>query len=107
MGPGVPDAQRQPHLKSVLSGTGYKEGEKVTVAASRKGRIWSHGESESISSPNGAKILARSFSRRINPDEVLAGTLERKPFSCARRRCPSASIGRRRSTRRLKVSGRS
>jgi superfamily II DNA or RNA helicase len=35
------DVQRRHGVKSVLAGTGYENGAKVTVGASRKGRIWS------------------------------------------------------------------
>jgi hypothetical protein len=40
--PALTDVQRRTARKSVLSGTGYEDGTKTTVGASRKGRIWSH-----------------------------------------------------------------
>jgi hypothetical protein len=77
VGPGVPDAQRRRTLKSVLSGTGYKDGEKVTVAASRKGRIWSHSRERVDQLAEWCKeIGAKVLDETINPDQVLAGTLE-------------------------------
>jgi hypothetical protein len=74
---GLTEAQKRNARKAVLSGTGFEDGNKVTVGASRKGRIWSfrrdHVEvlvkwCKSI----GAKVLDES----IDPDEILKGTLE-------------------------------
>jgi superfamily II DNA or RNA helicase len=77
VGPGVPDAQRRRTLRSVLSGTGYKEGAKVTVAASRKGRIWAHGRERVDQLAGWCKdIGTKLLDETINPDQVLAGTLE-------------------------------
>jgi hypothetical protein len=77
VGPGVPDAQRRRTLKSVLSGTGYKDGEKVTIAASRKGRIWSHRRERVDQLAEWCKEMgAKLLDETINPDQVLAGTLE-------------------------------
>lgn len=74
--PALPEAQRRRTRKSVLSGTGYENGRRVTVGASRKGRIWSHAR-ERIDSlaawcrTAGSKLLDDT----IDPDEVLKGTL--------------------------------
>jgi len=77
VGPGVPDAQRRRTLKSVLSGTGYKKGSKVTAAASRKGRIWAHGRERVDQLAEWCKeIGTKLLDETINPDQVLAGTLE-------------------------------
>jgi len=77
VGPGVPEAQRRRTLKSVLSGTGYKDGEKVTVAASRKGRIWSHRRERVDQLAEWCKEMgAKLLDETIDPDLVLAGTLE-------------------------------
>jgi superfamily II DNA or RNA helicase len=77
VGPGVPDAQRRRTLKSVLSGTGYKEGAKVTAAASRKGRIWAHGRERVDQLAAWCKdIGTKLLDETIDPDQVLAGTLE-------------------------------
>lgn len=77
VGPGVPDAQRRRTLKSVLSGTGYKDGEKVTVAGSRKGRIWSHRRERVDQLAGWCKEMgAKLLDQTIDPDQVLAGTLE-------------------------------
>lgn len=77
VGPGVTDAHRHHALKSVLSGTGYKDGEKVTVAASRKGRIWSHRRERVDQLAEWCKeVGAKLLDESIDPDQVLAGTLE-------------------------------
>ena len=74
---GVPEVQRRRAVKSVLSGSGFERGEKVTVGASRKGRIWSHqrhrvDQLETWCLEIGRKLLDPA----INPDDVLQGTLE-------------------------------
>jgi hypothetical protein len=40
--PALPDVLRRRTRKSVLSGGGYEDGQRASVGASRKGRIWSH-----------------------------------------------------------------
>lgn len=74
---GITDLQRRHAKKSVFSGNGYENGERTTVGASRRGRIWSHqrGNVEELVTwcrKIGAKLLDTS----IDPDEVLRGTLE-------------------------------
>lgn len=71
------DAQRRNARKSVYAGSGYENGEKATVGASRKGRIWSHqrGSVEALREwchLLGAKLLDTS----IDPDQLLQNTLE-------------------------------
>jgi hypothetical protein len=74
---GVTDVQRRTARKSVLSGVGFESGRKVTVGASRKGRIWSHrreriDELSAWCQRIGTKLLDES----IDPEAVLKGTLE-------------------------------
>ena len=77
VGPGVPEAQRGRTRKSVLSGTGYEDGARATVAASRKGRIWSHRRGGVDQLVAWCKVVgAKLLDNRIDPDEVLKGTLE-------------------------------
>ena len=76
---GLTDLQRQRARKSVLSGSGFEDGERVTVGASRKGRIWSHQRDRvdvltAWCKKTGAKLLNAD----IDPDEVLKGTLDTK-----------------------------
>jgi len=75
----LPDVQRRHARKSVLSGGGFEDGNKTSVGASRKGRIWSHRRDRVDQlavwcRAIGAKLLDES----IDPDEVLKGTLEAK-----------------------------
>ena len=78
----MPEAQRRNTLKTVLSGAGYKEGEKISVGASRKGRIWSHhrGRVDQLAAWCN-KIGAKLLDEKINTDEVLKGTLEAQTVS--------------------------
>ncbi len=80
--PALSDIHRGRARKSVLSGVGYEDGEKVTVGASRKGRIWSHrrGRVDQLADwcrKIGDKLLDAS----INPDDVLKGTLDVKTIT--------------------------
>lgn len=74
---GMTDAQRQRSVKSVLSGSGFENGERVTVGASRKGRIWSHRRErvdELIAWCRG--IGAKLRDPNNDPAQILQGTLE-------------------------------
>jgi len=62
--------------KSVLAGGGFENGHRASIGASRRGRVWSH-QREHI-----AKFLRwcdaigqKLLDDKINPDEVLKGTL--------------------------------
>lgn len=82
VGPVITEAQKENTLKAVLFGTGYENGRKVTIGASRGGRIWSFLEANVESwtrwcSSIGAKLLNTA----IDPDEVLKGTLESQVVS--------------------------
>ena len=77
--PALPNIQRHNARKSVLAGTGFEDGAKVSIAASRKGRIWSHSRDrinqlKKWCQEIGEKILDDS----IDPDKVLKGTLNSK-----------------------------
>lgn len=77
--PALTDLHRQRARKSVLAGTGFEHGERVTVGASRKGRIWSHRRDRvdwlaAWCRQMGSKLLDAT----INPDDVLKGTLDTK-----------------------------
>ena len=74
---GLAEAQRRQTRKSVLSGSGYEGGTSVTVAASRKGRIWCHrrGRVDELVAwcrRIGTKLLDPT----IDPEVALRGTLE-------------------------------
>lgn len=73
------DVHRQRALKSVLCGSGYEGGEKVTVGASRKGRIWSQRRDRVDRLAAWCKkIGTQLLDDTIDPDEVLKGTLDSK-----------------------------
>jgi superfamily II DNA or RNA helicase len=81
MGPdvasGLSEAQKQNTKQTVLSGKGFERGSKITVGASRKGRIWSMRRTTldgliTWCQQLGGKLLDES----IDPTEVLKGTLE-------------------------------
>ncbi len=79
---GLTDLQRRRARKSVLSGNGFEDGQRVTVGASRKGRIWSHrrdrvDEFSAWCKRIGAKLLDTN----IDPDDVLRGTLDAKTIT--------------------------
>lgn len=71
------EAHKRNTRKAVLFGSGYENGARTTVGASRKGRIWSFRR-ERLNTLSewcrsvGAKLLDNS----IDPDEVLKGTLQ-------------------------------
>lgn len=79
VGPGLTEVQRRRARKSVLSGSGYEGGEKVTIGASRKGRIWSHQRDRIDQLAIWCKrIGTKLLDNKIDPDEVLKGTLDSK-----------------------------
>ena len=75
----LPDVQRRHARKSVLSGGGFEGGDRATVGASRKGRIWSHRRDRVDQLAAWCKAIgAKLLDENIDPDEVLKGTLEAK-----------------------------
>lgn len=79
---GISEAQRRNARKSVLMGTGFENGVKVTVGASRKGRIWSHHRDHIEALVRWCKRIGTKVTNEsIDPDEVLTGTLESKIIS--------------------------
>ena len=89
--PGLSEIHRQRAQKSVLAGSGYEGGERVTIGASRKGRIWSHRRDRVDSLVTwcmgiGSKLLDES----IDPDEVLKGTLDAQTLDARPQKMPIA-----------------
>jgi len=77
VGSGLPDVQRRRAVKSVLAGSGFEAGQRTTVGASRKGRIWSHNRESVIQLVAWCKQIGKKLlDDTIDPDEVLKGTLE-------------------------------
>ena len=63
----------------MLSGGGFEDGNRTTVGASRKGRIWSHRRDRVDQLAAWCKAIgAKLLDENIDPDEVLKGTLEAK-----------------------------
>jgi len=76
---GVPALQRQRARKSVLSGSGYEEGHRVTVGASQKGRIWAQRRDRVDQLAAWCKRMGtKLLNTAIDPDDVLKGTLDAK-----------------------------
>jgi superfamily II DNA or RNA helicase len=77
VGEGLTEAQKRNARKAVLSGTGFEDGGKVTVGASRKGRIWSFRREHIEALMEWCKSIGRKvLDESIDPDEILKGTLE-------------------------------
>jgi hypothetical protein len=75
--PVLADAQRRKAQKSDLSGSGFEGGGKVTVGASRHGRIWSHRRDQVQELVAWCRhVGAKLIDPAIDPDAVLSGTLE-------------------------------
>lgn len=80
--PALPEVHLRRARKSVLSGTGYEDGQRTTVGASRKGRIWSHRRDRVDQLAAWCKkIGVKLLDNTINPDEVLKGTLDTKTIT--------------------------
>ncbi len=76
VGGGITQVQRGNAQKSVIDGGGYEDAQVVTIAASKKGRIWSHRrEHLDRFSAWCKRIGTKVLDATIDPDEVLKGTL--------------------------------
>lgn len=65
--------------KSVLAGSGFENGARASVGASRKGRVWSHQRQNVARFVEWCDAVGRKMlDTRINPDDVLRGTLSAK-----------------------------
>lgn len=74
---GLSEAQKRNTRRSVLSGKGFENGKRVTVGASRKGRIWSMRRSHIEELVGWCKrVGAKVLDETIDLSEVLEGTLE-------------------------------
>lgn len=81
MGPDVgqrlTDAQKRNTQRTVLFGAGYADGEKTTIGASRKGRVWSFQRLRLDTFAHWCESVGRKITdEAIDQEEVLAGTLE-------------------------------
>jgi len=74
---GLHDVQIRRARKSVLAGSGFEGGERATVGASRKGRIWSHRRDHVDQLVAWCKRVGEKLlDPTIDPDMVLRGTLQ-------------------------------
>lgn len=88
---GLSEAHRKRARKSVLSGTGFENGEAVGVGASRKGRIWSHKRARVDRLSVWCKqIGAKLLDETIDPDHVLKGTLDSSTLATRPNKMPIA-----------------
>lgn len=68
---------RRGSKRSVLAGKGYENGEKSTVGAAKRGRVWSNQRLRVDSFAHWARTIGKKLiDERIDPDAVLEGTLK-------------------------------
>ncbi|HOC43254.1 MAG TPA: DEAD/DEAH box helicase family protein [Thermoanaerobaculales bacterium] len=73
----VTNAQRRTTRKAVIAGTGFESGRKTTVGSSRKGRVWSFKRERLAGFVRWCRMIGgKLLDDRIDPDEILRGTLE-------------------------------
>ncbi len=83
---GLADAQTQNKVKTNIFGSGFSEGEHVTIGCSRKGRIWSRQTAADLLSwidwcgKIGAKLQNRTFSEEdILKNSIVPMEIETRP----------------------------
>ena len=80
--PAVSELHRGRAHKSVLVGTGYEGGQRVSIGASKKGRIWAHRRDHVDELVAWCKRIGdKLLNEEIDPDEVLRGTLEARTIT--------------------------
>ncbi len=79
---GLSEVQKKNTKKTVLFGTGYRDGRKVTFGASRKGRMWSFATANVEALIKWCRLVGtKVLDDAIDPDEILKGTLEAEIIS--------------------------
>ena len=74
--PGLTEAQRRNTTKSNLFGAGFELGQKTSIGCSYKGRIWSRRTANLYTLSEWCSNIGRKLlDKRIDPEEVLRGTL--------------------------------
>lgn len=72
---------RRGATRSVLAGKGYERGEKTSVGAAKRGRVWSNLRLRVDSFANWARGIGRKIAdNNIDPNLVLDGTLKPEPI---------------------------
>lgn len=73
----IGSSARRTAKRSVLAGTGYREGARVTVGAAKRGRVWSNLHLRVDSFGEWARFLGKKIADdSIDSDAILAGTLK-------------------------------
>ena len=79
---GLTEAQKQHVVKSNIFGSGYENGQQTTIGCSYKERIWARRKTNLDALRKWCSAVGRKvLDQTIDPDEVLKGTLVRKPIS--------------------------
>lgn len=78
----IADSTLRSTEKSFVSGTGYKEGDKVTIGCSFKGRIWSKRRGNIKNFVTWCEEMSNSLNdESIDPNQVLKATLQPKEIN--------------------------
>lgn len=77
----IGQATRQGATKSVLAGQGFEHGQRSSVGAAKRGRVWSNLRLRVDTFSAWAKGIGQKLvDETIDPDAVLAGTLKPEPI---------------------------
>lgn len=74
--PAMSEAQKQKAIKANLFGQGFEDGHRSTIGCSYKGRIWSYRTANLLTLTTWCRAVgAKLLDEKLDPDEVLRGTL--------------------------------
>ena len=74
--PALTEVEKRNTIKSNIFGAGFENGVKTTIGCSYKGRIWSRQTSNLKTLSDWCSLLgSKLMDEKINPDDVLKGTL--------------------------------
>jgi superfamily II DNA or RNA helicase len=74
--PALTEVEKRNTIKSNIFGAGFENGSKTTIGCSYKGRIWSRQTSNLKTLSDWCSLLgSKLIDEKINPDDVLKGTL--------------------------------
>jgi superfamily II DNA or RNA helicase len=74
--PAMSEAQKQKAIKANLFGQGFEDGHRSTIGCSYKGRIWSYRTANLLTLTTWCHgVGARLLDEKLDPEEVLRGTL--------------------------------
>ncbi len=76
----IGQAARQGATKAVLAGQGFERGQKASIGAAKRGRVWSNLRLRVDAFATWARCIGQKLvDESIDPDAVLAGTLKPNP----------------------------